>query len=192
MNRNPDEGGTRTPDGRPWVEQPRWRRDFPIGLEADEYVSRRDFTKFMVLISSAFACGQLWIVGQNAWRERRGKPPLKEIARLSELPVGGSIIFRYPNEHDTCVLVRLGESKLVAFDQACTHLSCPVIPGSARAGSSARAIGAASTWRADDRPPARRDGRSRASGSTSSATGSWRTATPEPCNASPASSERRS
>ena len=128
MNRNPGEGGTATPDGREWSEQPRWRRDFPIGLEADEYVSRRDFTKFMVLISSAFACGQLWIVGQNAWRERRGKPPLKEVARLSELPIGGTVVFHYPTEHDSCVLVRLGERKLVAFDQACTHLSCPVIP----------------------------------------------------------------
>jgi nitrite reductase/ring-hydroxylating ferredoxin subunit len=128
MNRIPDEGGTIAPDGRPLREQPRWRRDFPIGVEADEYVSRRDFTSFMVLISGAFACGQLWIVAQNAWRERRGKPPLKEIARLSELPVGASITFHYPTEHETCVLVRLEEKKLVAFDQACTHLSCPVIP----------------------------------------------------------------
>ena len=128
MTRNHDEGATHTPDGRPWSEQPHWRRDFPIDIETDEYVSRRDFTSFMVLISSAFACGQLWIVGQNAWRERRGKPPLKEIARLSELPVGASTTFRYPTESETCVLVRLEERKLVAFDQSCTHLSCPVIP----------------------------------------------------------------
>jgi nitrite reductase/ring-hydroxylating ferredoxin subunit len=128
MNRIPDEGGTIMPDGRPWSEQPRWRRDFPIGVEADEYVSRRDFTSFMVLISSAFACGQLWIVAQNAWRARRGKPPVMEIARLSELPVGAAITFRYPTASETCVLVRLEDQKLVAFNQACTHLSCPVIP----------------------------------------------------------------
>lgn len=128
MNRPADEFGTVAPDGRPAAAQPRWRRDFPIGIEADEYVSRRDFTSFMVLVSSAFACGQLWILGQNAWRERRGKPPIKEIARLSDLPVGGSLTFHYPTEKETCVLVRLDEHKLVAFDQACTHLSCPVIP----------------------------------------------------------------
>ena len=128
MNRTPEEGGTFAPDGRAWPDQPRWRRDFPIGVEADEYVSRRDFTKFMVLISSAFACGQLWIVGQNAWRARRGIPPLKEIALLSTLPVGGSRTFRYPTEGNGCILVRLTETKLVAFEQACTHLSCPVIP----------------------------------------------------------------
>jgi nitrite reductase/ring-hydroxylating ferredoxin subunit len=128
MNREPDEGGTTAPDGRPWSEQPRWRRDFPIGVEADEYVSRRDFTRFMVLISSAFACGQLWIVGQNAWRRRRGQPPVKEIARLSELPIGAAVTFHYPTEQHSCVLVRLDATRLVAFDQACTHLSCPVIP----------------------------------------------------------------
>jgi nitrite reductase/ring-hydroxylating ferredoxin subunit len=128
MNRVPDEGGTVAPDGRPYAEQPRWRRDFPIGVEADEYVSRRDFTSFMVLISSAFACGQVWIVAQNAWRERRGKPPVMEIARLSDLPVGATLTFHYPTKNETCVLVRIDERRLVAFDQACTHLSCPVIP----------------------------------------------------------------
>ena len=128
MNRDPGESGTTAPDGRPALEQPRWRRDFPIGVEADEYVSRRDFTSFMVLISSAFACGQLWILGQNAWRLRRRKPPVKEIARLSDLPVGASLTFHYPTDAETCVLVRMEDRKLVAFDQACTHLSCPVIP----------------------------------------------------------------
>jgi nitrite reductase/ring-hydroxylating ferredoxin subunit len=128
MNRNPDEGGTITPDGRSWPEQPRWRRDFPIGVEADEYASRRDFTKFMVLVSAAFACGQLWIVAQSVLRARHGAPPRKEIARLTELPIGASITFHYPTQYETCVLVRLAERKLVAFDQACTHLSCPVIP----------------------------------------------------------------
>ena len=109
MNRRPGEGGTTAPDGRPWSEQPRWRRDFPIGVEADEYVSRRDFTSFMVLISSAFACGQLWIVAQSLWQKRLPAPPRLEIARLSELPVGGVTTFRYPTASDACVLVRLDE-----------------------------------------------------------------------------------
>lgn len=53
---------TMAPDGRPAAEQPRWRQDFPIDAAQDEYVARRDFTKFMVLTSLAFAVGQLWIV----------------------------------------------------------------------------------------------------------------------------------
>ena len=116
------------PDGRPCAAQPHWRRDFPIDLDQDEYVSRRDFTAFMVLISGAFAVGQAWIVAQNYVRRRRGKPEIREIASLGALAVGSSLVFRYPTELDQCVLVRLAEDKLVAFDQACTHLSCPVIP----------------------------------------------------------------
>lgn len=49
---------TAFPDGQPEHEQPKWRRDFPIDVEADEYGARRDFTKFMVLTSLAFVCGQ--------------------------------------------------------------------------------------------------------------------------------------
>ena len=63
------------PDGLPESEQPAWRRDFPIDWPQDHYVARRDFTKFLVLTSLAFAVGQCWIVVQNWLRKRRGLPP---------------------------------------------------------------------------------------------------------------------
>ncbi|HZS06587.1 MAG TPA: Rieske 2Fe-2S domain-containing protein [Blastocatellia bacterium] len=116
------------PDGRPAAEQPKWRRDFPIDWPQDHYVARRDFTKFMALTSFAFVAGQFWIVIQNFIRERRGQPPVRRVAALSDIPVGRSLIFAYPEAHDTCVLVRTGESGLVAFSQKCTHLSCAVVP----------------------------------------------------------------
>ena len=62
---------TKAPDGRPLEAQPAWRRDFPIDWPQDAYVERRDFVKFMVLTSAAFAIGQLWIGAQNWWRRRR-------------------------------------------------------------------------------------------------------------------------
>lgn len=118
------------PDSRPEVEQPRWRQDFPIDWPQDDYVSRRDFTKFVVLVSLAFVVGQFWILMQNFWRRNRGQPPIQEIARLDEVPVGGSLIFQYPDPqgHNPRLLVRLDEQTFVAYDQLCTHLSCPVIP----------------------------------------------------------------
>lgn len=109
-------------------DQPQWRKDFPIDWPEDHYVARRDFTKFMVLTSLAFAFGQLWIAVQNFFRRQRGDPPAREIARVSGLGVGAAMTFNYPGEHDRCVLVRLGESEFVAYDQKCTHLSCSVIP----------------------------------------------------------------
>lgn len=125
--RHDPETGTIPPDGRPLAEQPRWRRDFPIDWARDEYVSRRDFTRFLGLTSLAFVVGQGWILVQNAIRVRRGAFPVVPIARTADLPVGGSLSFKYPDENGHAILVRLAEDRFVAYDQQCTHLLCPVI-----------------------------------------------------------------
>jgi Rieske Fe-S protein len=109
-------------------QQPAWRHDFPIDWPQDHYVARRDFTKFLVLISGAFVVGQLWIGAENWRRNRRGRPPIRQVATLAQLPVGSSLVFHYPNEHDDCLLIRPDEKTLLAYSQKCTHLSCAVIP----------------------------------------------------------------
>src|SRR5262245_51882226 len=119
---------TRPPDGRPLHFQPQWRKDFPIDWPQDHYVARRDFAKFLCLTSLAFAIGQIWIGLQNIWRRHRGAPPIVKIASLSSLPVGGSVVFQYPEAHDDCILIRTTGDKLLAYSQKCTHLSCAVIP----------------------------------------------------------------
>lgn len=123
-----DAGPTVAPDGRVLAEQPKWRRDFPIDWPRDEYVSRRDLVKFIVLTSGAFAAGQLWIVLKSLVRRRPGASPAVPIARLDELPVGGARSFTYPEGGTPRLLVRLGERRFVAYDQQCTHLLCPVVP----------------------------------------------------------------
>jgi nitrite reductase/ring-hydroxylating ferredoxin subunit len=119
---------TRPPDGSPLHDQPQWRKDFPIDWPQDHYVARRDFAKFLVLTSLAFAAGQVWIGVQNLWRRHRSALPIKRIASLSSLPVGGTLVFQYPHEHDDCILVRTSADTLIAYSQKCTHLSCAVIP----------------------------------------------------------------
>jgi nitrite reductase/ring-hydroxylating ferredoxin subunit len=127
MERAEDERLSVGPDGRPWTAQPKWRRDFPIDWPRDEYVARRDFTKFLVLVSLAFAAGQVWIVLQGWWRGNADPSPVEPVARLDEVPVGGFRLFRYPGTGRRAVVIRLDEDRLVAYDQACTHLLCPVI-----------------------------------------------------------------
>ena len=128
MKRIHQDSVTVPPDGRPEEEQPMWRQDFPIDIPKDEYVSRREFTKFMALISFSFVAGQVWILFQNLIRSSRGKLPLIEIANVEDIGIGQIKIFNYPKEHQPCVMVRKQDGSFIAYSQKCTHLSCPVIP----------------------------------------------------------------
>ncbi len=124
----PEAETTVAPDGRPQAGQPKWRRDFPIDWGQDEYVSRRDLVKFVVLTSGAFAVGQLWLVVKSWFDRSAPAPGAAPIATLDELPVGGAKTFTYPEGSTPRLLVRTGPREFVAFDQQCTHLLCPVVP----------------------------------------------------------------
>jgi Rieske Fe-S protein len=112
--------------------EPRWHQDFPIDVPQDNYVARRDFTKFMVLTSLAFVVGQVWIGVQNVFRRGRGRPGLMPIEGGENLAVGAALAFNYPGTNDPCILVRTGPGtgaeSFVAYSQKCTHLSCAVRP----------------------------------------------------------------
>lgn len=116
------------PDGAPLSAQPVWRKDFPIDWPVDQYVARRDFAKFLVLISGAFVAGQGWIAAQDLVRSRRETAPRTKIGSLRDLPIGSARVFGYPSERDHCLLIRIDQRQLVAYSQACTHLSCAVVP----------------------------------------------------------------
>lgn len=115
------------PDGRPPQDQPKWRRDFPIDWPQSDYVSRRELVKFGVLTSLAFAVGQVWVVVKSLLR-KEATTEAQVIARVDDLGVGQAKIFRYPDDSTPRLLLRLDEETFVAYDQACTHLLCPVVP----------------------------------------------------------------
>lgn len=128
MNDQLEEERSAAPDGRPWAEQPAWRREFPVDLAEDVYLSRRNFTRYMGLISFAFMVGQFWIALRGFFRGREARPGPKTIAPLAEVPVGGVVPFSYPHESEPCLLIRTDEKTLLAYSQNCTHLSCAVVP----------------------------------------------------------------
>jgi Rieske Fe-S protein len=115
------------PDGKPLVEQPQWRQDFPIDTAQDNYISRRDFAKFLVLTSGAFAAGQATIAAKSMLSREHVHAPIA-VAKVESLPVGGSKAFVYPEGGRPALLVRVDEETFVAFGQECTHLSCAVVP----------------------------------------------------------------
>lgn len=116
------------PDGRSPEEQPRWRKDFPIDWPQDEYLSRREFIKFLLLTSAAFSTGQVAFLVSDFVQQQTSPPASQVITAVADVPVGGSLIFHYPEGSPARLLVRVNEETFVAYEQQCTHLTCPVIP----------------------------------------------------------------
>ena len=109
-----------TPSG-----DPLWRDEFSVYAADERYVSRRQFAKFLTLTSVGMLAGQVWILAKS-WVKPARTFPVVAIARAGEVPVGSVKLFRYPTEHDTCILVRPDAETFVAYSQKCTHLSCAV------------------------------------------------------------------
>ena len=105
--------------------EPLWQDEFSIHTADERYVSRRQFTKFLVLTSLGMFVGNLWILARSFLRQKPAYAE-KNICRAEQVPVGGVWLFRYPTEKDPCILVRPDERTSVAYSQKCTHLSCAV------------------------------------------------------------------
>jgi Rieske Fe-S protein len=107
------------------VPTPLWERDFPYESAAEEEVTRREFTRYLVVGAGAMAAGN---VGLAAWTQLRsinsGEP--RPIVALDDVAVGGTYLFRYPAADDPAVLLRVDDRAVVAFSQKCTHLGCVV------------------------------------------------------------------
>jgi hypothetical protein len=79
--------------------EPLWRDEFSVFSGDEKYVSRRQFSKFLVLTSLGMFVGNLWILVRS-WFSRRPAYPVMAVARLAEIPVGGVKLFPYPTPQD--------------------------------------------------------------------------------------------
>ncbi len=104
---------------------PIWKRDFPISAAGEDDITRRDFTRYLVLASGAFAGGGALMSLWASLRRVEGGVPTPIVA-LDEISVGGSHLAAYPTERDPAIFVRVDESTVLGFSQKCTHLGCVV------------------------------------------------------------------
>ncbi|GAA0324716.1 Rieske (2Fe-2S) protein [Bacillus carboniphilus] len=100
-----------------------------INRNNERSLDRRGFMKTMVGAAGLFAISTLpW--GAVAAKELLSlgdkEYPSKAIVKVSHLPVGESVQFKYPGDHDDAILIRLAENEYRAYQNACTHLRCPV------------------------------------------------------------------
>lgn len=100
-----------------------------IDKNRERKLDRRGFMKTMVGAAGLFAVSTLpW--GGIAAKELMGygerSYPLQKLTDVSSLKVGDSLEFHYPNDHVSALLVKSGENEYHAYQNACTHLLCPV------------------------------------------------------------------
>jgi Rieske Fe-S protein len=106
-------------------EAPIWKRDFPITAAGEDDITRRDFARYLVLASGAFAgSGALMSLWASLRTVESGVPTA--IVDLAEVPVGESHLFAYPTSRDPAILVRIESEVVLGFSQKCTHLGCVV------------------------------------------------------------------
>ena len=146
MKYDPEQIST-PPDGEPMARQPEWRQDFPIDTPQDNYIARRDFTKFLVLTSGAFVAGQLVIAGKTLQAQHATPEAGKKVASVDQLPVGGALTFNYPGENDACILLRPASAlaSLIHQQQHIVHDVKLLICLRLRSSSSSRRRGSSSS-----------------------------------------------
>jgi len=93
-------------------------------------LDRRGFMKTVVGGAGLFALSTLpWgaLAAKELLSDEKKRFPVKKIADLSALKVGDAVEFSYPTEHDSALLVYVNEKECKAYQNACTHLRCPVL-----------------------------------------------------------------
>jgi len=108
------------------MAEERWREDFPVRWDEDNYMTRRELAKFLTLGSGLLA-GVNVLIAIIGLTRGAPAPPVRRIAAADEVAPGGSLLFRYPTDDDPCILVRDPSGGLAAFSQVCTHLSCAIV-----------------------------------------------------------------
>jgi Rieske Fe-S protein len=111
---------------RPRAQGQEWREEFPYYWSADDLVTRRDTLRFLVAGSGALcvATAALALIGQI---RRSATGPTVAIASVDELTENQFKVFAYPDQYAQGILVNLPGKGLVAYSDACTHLSCAVL-----------------------------------------------------------------
>ncbi len=104
---------------------PKWREDFPIEQEADDFITRRDFVRFLGLVSAGLLVGSGSIVVKSLMEEE-GPFPEIEVVGAGELQPGKWMVFNYPDKRTPAILIRRESGEYISFLQKCPHLACPV------------------------------------------------------------------
>ncbi|MCL4814665.1 MAG: Rieske (2Fe-2S) protein [Vicinamibacteraceae bacterium] len=115
--------------------RPAWEADFPIERVEAQHVTRREFAKFLVLVSGGLTVGSAVVaVKDDLMPAAHITEGGVRLCAVSEVPVGETKMFTIPGTALPGILIRPDADTWRAYEQKCTHLSCAVFydPGTAR------------------------------------------------------------
>ena len=103
------------------------QHEFPYDRDKEKQVTRREFCNFLGLTSTALFLGAVGFAGKSAYEAQK-------IEKFTPLKIEGGILleknsalnFHYPDETAPAILIRTNDGNYYAYNQKCTHLSCPV------------------------------------------------------------------
>ncbi|MEU4271012.1 Rieske (2Fe-2S) protein [Streptomyces sp. NPDC026092] len=96
-------------------------------IAADSLTTRRDYLRIVATVSGGLALGGIGVASGILHRhgDSDGAPEVKKIA--DQLLPGESLAFRYPDEEDRAVALRMEDGTLAGYSAVCTHLACAVL-----------------------------------------------------------------
>jgi cytochrome b6-f complex iron-sulfur subunit len=115
-------------------KNPDWKNDFPISTTEATEVTRRQFAKFLCLVSGGLATGSAFVAAKAAFFPPKKVQGTHRVCGVDELPVGGTRSFVLEGSSTPYILIHLENGEFKAYEQKCTHLSCAVFykPGSGK------------------------------------------------------------
>lgn len=103
-----------------------WQNDFPIRRTEATHVSRRDFARFLCLVSGGLAAGSGYVAVKAEYFPPEQVQGEHFICATAEVPVGGTRSFVLAGSTIPYILIHMEDGTWHAYEQKCTHLSCAV------------------------------------------------------------------
>jgi nitrite reductase/ring-hydroxylating ferredoxin subunit len=101
-------------------------QDFPVDRVEAQHVARREFAKYLVVVSGGLAAGSGWVAVKDSVRAPERLTQDTALCPIEEVPVNGMKMVRHPLSDEPLIVLRHADGTVRAFEQKCTHLSCAV------------------------------------------------------------------
>ena len=108
-----------------------WKSLFPVDLAEESRLSRREFARFLALVSAGFTTGIGYLMLRRkpldgAPAAAGDAPQALRVCRAADVAPGDSFLFTFRNPQDRCILIHTPKGEWRAYRQTCTHLGCAV------------------------------------------------------------------